>query len=588
MIIQELVEYYERLLDGGVEGIARFGWSTCRVRYVLDIDYEGNVLGLIPSEEKSGRFMVVPEQVEKTSKVVSNFMCDGLSYILGVDKGAVTERSVNCFEASKESHLSLLSGVRSPIAEAICRFYSKWDPIRAFEVDSIRSTLSDDKIGGNVVFSVCGEDALFDSSIRDSWVKGFEKSLDDSEEMVCLVTGKKAPVRKSHPSVKGVAGSKTTGAKLVSFNEAAFESYGRTKGQGLNAPVSRYAAFAYSEALGYLLSSGNHRVRIGDTTIVYWGESRDEKSSDFLSALFSGGSIKDEGARRDAERLVDDVMHRLSAGKPIPEFELDENFFVLGLTPNASRLSVRFFHRDTFGNMLRNLNKHYERISISHAPYEREYLTPYQLMAAVENPNATKPVISSQLGGSLMRSILCDLPYPEALYSNVLLRIRTSKDDEERKTLKINRGRAAIIKAYLLRNRGRSEEEVTMELNEERNDVPYVLGRAFSLLETVQEESSPGIKTTIKDRYFDTACANPSLVFPVVLKLHSHHMRKLKSDKPGLGIRYERMLEDALQLVPAFPKRLDLEEQGDFILGYYHQTRKRYEKAQVKEADEKE
>lgn len=127
-----------------------------------------------------------------------------------------------------------------------------------------------------------------------------------------------------------------------------------------------------------------------------------------------------------------------------------------------------------------------------------------------------------------------------------------------------------------------------MELNEERNDVPYVLGRAFSLLETVQEESSPGIKTTIKDRYFDTACANPSLVFPVVLKLHSHHMRKLKSDKPGLGIRYERMLEDALQLVPAFPKRLDLEEQGDFILGYYHQTRKRYEKAQVKEADEKE
>ncbi len=127
-----------------------------------------------------------------------------------------------------------------------------------------------------------------------------------------------------------------------------------------------------------------------------------------------------------------------------------------------------------------------------------------------------------------------------------------------------------------------------MELNEERNDVPYVLGRAFSLLETVQEESSPGIKTTIKDRYFDTACANPSLVFPVVLKLHSHHMRKLKSDKPGLGIHYERMLEDALQLVPAFPKRLDLEEQGDFILGYYHQTRKRYEKAQVKEADEKE
>lgn len=588
MIIQELVEYYERLLDGGVEGIARFGWSTCRVRYVLDIDYEGNVLGLIPSEEKSGRFMVVPEQVEKSMGIIANYMCGALSYFVGVDKGSITDRSIRCFEAAKQKHLEILSGAHSPIAQAICCFYSKWDPCKALENESIRSSFELDKTGGNAVFSVCGNDALLDEDVRKSWQKVFEESLSDSDKMTCLATGEKAPIARLHPSIQGVVGALSRGAKLVSFNKPAFESYGQVDGQGYNAPIGRYAAFAYSEALGYLLSSGNHRVRIGDTTIVYWGESRDEKSSDFLSALFSGGSIKDEEARRDAEKLVDDVMHRLSAGKPIPEFELDENFFVLGLAPNASRLSVRFFHRDTFGNMLRNLNKHYERISISHAPYEREYLTPYQLMAAVENPNATKPVISSQLGGSLMRSILCDLPYPEALYSNVLLRIRTSKDDEERKTLKITRGRAAIIKAYLLRNRGRSEEEVTMELNEERNDVPYVLGRAFSLLETVQEESSPGIKTTIKDRYFDTACANPSLVFPVVLKLHSHHMRKLKSDKPGLGIHYERMLEDALQLVPAFPKRLDLEEQGDFILGYYHQTRKRYEKAQVKEADEKE
>ena len=185
-----------------------------------------------------------------------------------------------------------------------------------------------------------------------------------------------------------------------------------------------------------------------------------------------------------------------------------------------------------------------------------------------------------------MRSILCDLPYPEALYSNVLLRIRASADDNERRRKKISRGRAAIVKAYLLNNRGRSEKEVTVELNDERRDAPYVLGRAFSLLEAVQLEVSPGINSTIKDKYFDTACVNPNVVFPTVMKLHGHHMRKLKADRPGLGVYYERTLGGLLLDVPAFPKHLSLEEQGDFILGYYHQTRKRYEKQQIEKAEE--
>ena len=378
-------------------------------------------------------------------------------------------------------------------------------------------------------------------------------------------------------------GAQAMGASLVGFNARAFESYGHDEEQGLNAPVSEYATFAYSTALNYLLSDRKHHMRIGDTTVVYWADKHDQACvdimSDFLNPQTGGGDDKDnESGKGDPDRVIDAVMQRLAQGLPIGEVDPDANFYVLGLAPNAARLSVRFFQRDTFGAMLDNLYQHYERLDIARAPYEKKYLVPYRLLVETENPNAKQPAATSLLGGALLRSILGNQRYPEALFEQTILRVRATQDNEERRTRKVTRGRAAIIKAYLIKNCNRSEEEVTVGLNEERSDAPYVLGRLFSVLESIQEAASPGLNSTIKNKYYDSASATPSVIFPIVIGLCDKHLTKLSRDSKGLAVHYEKMRGELLGKLDAFPKRLSLEEQGDFILGYYHQNQKRFEK----------
>lgn len=433
------------------------------------------------------------------------------------------------------------------------------------------------------MFRVDGREVLEDAAVASAWDKAYSQPSDDAVVMTCLVSGEKAPIARLHPSIKGVMGAQAMGASLVGFNARAFESYGHDEEQGLNAPVSERATFAYTTALNYLLSDRKHHVRLGDTTVVYWADKSDDACAEIMCDLLNPrppepGSESGAGADSDPDQLIDDVMTKLASGLPIAEVELDANFFVLGLAPNAARLSVRFFQRDTFGAMLENVKKHYGRLEIARAPYEKKYLTPYRLLAETENPNAKQAAATSILGGALMRSILGDQRYPEALYENAILRVRATQDNDERHTRKVTRGRAAIIKAYLLKNCGRSEEDVTVGLNEERTDAPYVLGRLFSVLESIQEASSSNLNATIKNRYYDSASATPSVVFPLVINLSDKHLKKLERDNKGLAVHYGKMRGELLDKIDAFPKRLTLEEQGDFILGYHHQTQKRYEK----------
>ena len=232
--------------------------------------------------------------------------------------------------------------------------------------------------------------------------------------------------------------------------------------------------------------------------------------------------------------------------------------------------------------MLKNLRKHYRRLEIVRPSYDKaKYLSPYRLLKETGNPNAKQKAATSLLGGALLRSILGDFPYPEALFEQTILRVRATQDNDERYMCKVTRGRAAIIKAYLLKNCKQCEEVITVGLNEERSDVPYVLGRLFSVLESIQEVATPGLNSTIKNKYYDSAGATPSVIFPVVINLSEKHLSKLARDNKGLAVYYEKMKEDLLNKLDEFPRRLSLEEQGAFILGYYHQKQKRYEKKEA-------
>ena len=583
MILQALTRYYDQLLQTKPNEIAHPGWCERPVIAKLELNAEGELVNIIPAPEKRGWRMSVPEQVKRSSGVCANFLCDTSSYLLGIDKKGKPKRTLQCFEASKAKHLEILSGSELLPAQAIVRFFERWDPAQGQSDPLIVQHAERILAGGNLVFSVDGEDVLKNSQMCELIERIALEASSDAVIMTCLVSGKNEPIARLHPAIKGVVGAQSSGASLVSFNAAAFESYGRKDEQGLNSPVGVKAAFAYTTALNYLISNDDHRIRLGDTTIVYWAERHDDECSSMMTGALGGlgRKAREEKAKDNAERtdlLLDATMKAIRNGTLAKTVDVNAPFYVLGLAPNASRLSVRFFYTSSFGSIMQNLARHYERIAICHAPFEREYLTPYQLLRETENPKAKQHAATPQLGGALMRAILSDSPYPESLYENTLLRIHSTQNDDDARVRKITRGRAAIVKAYLLKNRGASEQEVTVALNEGKTYAPYVLGRIFSILEKVQEDANPNINATIMDKYFDSASTTPAVVFPVIIKLANHHLQKLDRDKPGLAVTHRKALGELLDRIPEFPKRLSIEDQGEFILGYYQQTQRRYEK----------
>ncbi|MBT9775991.1 type I-C CRISPR-associated protein Cas8c/Csd1 [Clostridium sp. MCC353] len=589
MILQSLVKYYEALEQKGE--ITRPGWCKVKISFALDLSEDGKLKRVIPlkTEKIRGKktvwepsTMTVPQMVTRSSGVSSNFLCDNSSYLLGIDNKGKPERSLECFECAKAKHLEILKDVESPAARAVTRYFETWEPDKAKENPALSEVFEELISGANLVFWIDTDYAQEDPWIKEAWEK-YSSSSAGGPVGVCLVTGEKTEIARIHGTIKGVAGAQSSGAALVSFNAPAFESYG--KEQSFNAPVGNYAVYAYTTALNHLLADRTHVTSIGDTTVVYWSEDGDEVCQNIFLNV-SEPSV-------DNYEIIDGVFKNLESGKAvnIPGVEgaisMDQKFYILGLAPNAARIAVRFFYQDSFGNILRHLKEHYDRMEIVKPSWDTaEYLGIWRMMMETVNKKSRDKKPAPNMAGAVYRSIISGDRYPYALYQAVMGRIRAEQDDSDSGIRKITRGRAAIIKAFLLRNGICGEEEITMELNEDNKSIAYVLGREFAVLEAIQEEANPGINATIKDRYFNSACVNPATIFPILFKLKNSHIKKMNNK--GKEVYYEKMLGDLQEriissavsgeAVPMYPKRLSLEEQGSFILGYYHQTQKRYEK----------
>ena len=575
MILQSLVDYYEELAVRGE--IARPGWAKVKVSWALELNEKGELVDVLPLRHPSedGKRMVPremesPAPVKRSSGVSANFLWDNSSYILGVDGKGNPKRSLECFDAAKTLHLTLLADVEDPASKAICKFFRSWEPAAADNHAAFLKDKDELLAGENITFFFDGAPASEAPDIQAAWQSAYDSSS-EGEEQICLITGEKAVPESVHPAVKNVRGAQSSGAALVSFNAPAFCSFG--KEQNVNAPVGKYAAFAYTSALNHLLADRDHVKQIGNTTVVYWAKDAAEQYQDLFTALLDG-----TGERVSNEEL-NSLMEAISAGKPynfdglpvVPENE----FFVLGLSPNAARLSVRFFFRSSFGEIVGNLKKHYSDQEITADNKSKWDTIPlWKLLQETVNQKSSDKTPLPQMSGDVLKSMITGGRYPETLMNQTLLRIRAERE--------ITRGRAGIIKAYLIRNtenhidRKQIQEVATVSLNEESSYSPYVLGRLFAVLEGIQQAANPGINATIKDRFFNSACATPAAVFPILLKLSNSHLKKMDTGKTIYWSRQIGALTDCLDM--GFPAHLSLQEQGSFILGYYHQTEKRFEK----------
>lgn len=567
MILQALVGYYERKAGEEDSPLPLLGFSIGKIDYCLVINKDGELLGepqtiRIEVEDKKGKKklfsnpLVVPKAVKRTVGVNSNFMWDNTGYVLGADiidekmseekKNKKIERIGETFQDFVKFHHEVGDEIDDEGMKALLKFLDNWNPTNVERWDNW-----EDIAGCNLVFRLDGELKYLHQreAIRKAWIKRCQ-SKEIDYEAICLITGEESPIARLHPALKGVRGAQSSGANIISFNIDSFRSYG--KDQSYNAPVSEESAFKYTTALNYLLSrESDQHLQIGDATTVFWAGENSPVESCWAPMLDPGTEI---------EEHIKNFLEAIRNGKMPEELkdEKDKKFFILGLSPNASRISVRFWYPSTVEDVFLKLGKHYALLKIE-KQYEKDFDPPGLWWLLKETAVLGKSDnIQPLLAGELMRSILTGSRYPENLLTAVLSRIRADGHT--------NYNRASLTKAILIKNHNK---EVTVSLNKENKEVPYLLGRLFAVLERAQEDAAGGkLNATIKDKYFGSASATPKTVFPILLKLSAHHTKKGEHGGPNEFLKGQ-IMEDLPD--KKFPASIPLEDQGLFFIGYYHQ-----------------
>jgi len=606
MILQALTKYYGVLLAEGNEdeesNIAQPGYSVANVSYALNLSVQGELLDVLPLSiqvqrrkkmVEKPRSMIVPEQAGRSGKTPpAYFLCDNNAYVLGISLEDETKPkySQQRLEAFRKYNKEILAKADCIEAKALTSFLDKYDPVTGRKHPAIARYLDDIlKVGkANFVFMLNGDLIHKNAEICRAWEAHNQLSSDEYIGQ-CLVTGEIAPIARIHSiKIKGIPPHQG-GVALVGFNDHAYESYNRTDGQGLNSPVSKKAMLAYSKALNHLLSDANDnkKIIIGDTTIVYWAEGNNKACASLFAGLTetnfdepSSDQLESKPVRdRKGEELLKKIAEKIMRGQKLDEEslikEIDWNtrFYVLGLeAPNRGRASIRLFYSDPFIKIVQRIGAHYSDLQLGE--FEKTIKLRWILNETVSK-KAREQKVAPLLTGAVFSSILTNSPYPTALYNAIMIRVRADMDDEENQIHKINYVRASVIKAYLKRKyrhqpQNQIQEVLVMSLNEQSTISAYVLGRLFAVLEKVQKEAIPDLNATIKDRYFTSACASPKTVFPLLLRLSQHHISKAE-----FGYASDNRIEKIMNLLDVdknpFPSHLTLDEQGIFVLGYYHQ-----------------
>ncbi len=614
MILPALVRRYDQLAATPGSGIAPAGYSEQQVSFKIILTKRGELHAIEPV------FVEVAEQVKKAHVVLSSngpgkrtgktaareespkpvkmkrrpqklllpgqskppgsginpcTLWDNAAYMLGFKADdPKPERTKESFSAFRAHHEELATQISDDAVKAVAKFLQGREPAEARKLTDLPSIATN--FG---VFQIRGEAgyvherpafrAWWDSQQADASANDDGGSPADAIG-ISLGDGQQSRIARLHePKIKGVAGAQSSGASLVSFNQDAFTSY--AKDQGANSPLAEHDAFKYCTALNALTTDERHRVRIAGDTYVFWTEASAEQD-DALAGFF--GAALDRPSESVNTQQLHDLMARVRDGQLPREFGSASNrFYILGLAPNMSRLSVRLWMDTTVRDVTDRLVSHFDALRIEPAPPDAAGLSIRRLVAETAPPKsgfADEDRVSPALAGEVLRAVLAGQPYPRALLAGVLERVRVEglADSETRKDHRdAQHRRCAVIRAVLTRNH---QMEVPVALDTNRRDPAYLLGRLFAVLERTQENAlGRSINRTIKDAYYGSASSTPAAVFPRLLSLTRHHLNKIEN--PGQRITREKESGAIIEGLVSFPRTLGMEAQGLFAIGYYHQ-----------------
>lgn len=566
MILNALADYYQRLFDDPNCDIAPIGFEKKAIPFLIIIDAQGQFVNIRDTrtgegKKKVARKFMVPQGEKKTTGIKPNLLWDNPQYVLGILRGeseSDKQKANDAFEAFKKKIADTFGEEFCDIGiEAVKYFLTAKNFSALFEHDywpDIQDAFP------NVTFALEGETKLIAQRRRvvEYIVENFKPTGD---LQACVVSGERDIPAELHTAIKGVWGAQSAGANIVSFNLGAFRSFGKKK--GYNAPVGHRTEFAYTTVLNHLLASDNQRMQVGDASTVFWAKEASSLESDFPAYL-----APKKGEEAVSYGKIRALLSAVKSGISPEEEELP--FYVLGLAPNASRISIRFWYAGNVKEIKERVAEHFEDITIVRSPNDYEFLSLHQLLLSTVpiNESERSKKIPPNLGGEVARAVLTGTSYPRTLFSNAVRRCKTEQ--------RVTYARAAVIKGFLARNAritNSTQKEVTMSLDKNYDNIGYVLGRLFAVLERIQEQAQGrGLNKTIRDTYFGAASSSPIVTFKRLQDLAIHHLAKIRNSGKST-VWLEQLMQEVFGHIPpqGIPSMLILEDQGRFSIGYYHQ-----------------
>lgn len=586
MILKALAEYYERLLSDPNCKIAPPGFEKKAIPFLIVINRDGKFLNIRDTRrgegrKKKAREFIVPKGEKKTSGIKANLLWDNPQYVLKHPKGT-KERDIKKASDSFDAFKNRLAEVQAacPSDErlaAVMKFLKAEDFETVHKHEYWPEIVEKNE---NMTFLLehgQTEELVAQSDVVRNYIESALTS-EDADKQVCAVTGQRDMPSILHTAIKGVWGAQTSGANIVSFNNDAYCSYGRShKDQGLNAPVGGRTEFAYTTALNTLLEKGSvQRMQVGDASTVFWAKDPHDFEQEFSCFL----SDPPKGEEAVSYEKIRNLLSAVKSGALPQEDALP--FYVLGLSPNASRIAVRFWYDGTVRELKENIARHYEDMAMIKTPRDPQYFSLFKLLCstALESKIDNAP---PNLGGQVTRSILLGTAYPRTLLAHAVLRCKAEQ--------KVTSARASLIKGVLAREarlKKNKTTEVSMALDMENTNIGYVLGRLFAVLERIQEQAQSGLNKTIRDTYFSAACSSPLVTFKRLQDLAIHHLAKMRNAGKNT-VWLDKLMQDVMDKVPSagLPATLCLDDQGRFAVGYFHQRQDFFtKKNNEKEGDE--
>lgn len=588
MILHALAVYYQRLADDPNVDIAPFGWFHGRLDYVVTLKRNGEFVSLTTQKRQEGKRLVgrktlmpcIGKQAQKhaNSGKDANLLWDNSSFVFGL--GNKGDLKLSSFISTIQDNLADLNdeGI-----EAVILFLKKGQNDPMFFTPILDHAEYGKEISeGRASITFALEDDSDPFVFARSLVKQRISELDFSDGApvgMCLITGQdQQPIELCHPVIKGIRKSNPTDPdpNYISFNEPAFVSFG--KKQSANAPSSKKAVFAYSTALNHLLASEKQRMQVGDASTVFWAKNPCDFEEDLLDYL----------APKKGEEAVayDKIRGLLAAVKTgVPPVEAELPFYVLGLAPNASRIAIRFWYEGDVKEIKERIAQHFLDLEMVRAPHDPEFLSLFQLLVSTATEHKADN-IPPNLGGEVARAVLAGSGYPRTLFANAIRRCKAEQ--------RIDFARASIIKAFLVRDTRISksnQKEVSMGLDKTYDNIGYVLGRLFAVLERIQElAQGQNLNKTIRDTYFGAAASSPQVTFKRLNDLSIHHLAKAENSGDEKKKRLAHWLDGKKREVmwlldpeKGYPAILNLEDQGRFSIGYYHQRQDFFTKKETTE-----